>query len=687
MNDGRQDKAAFIRSVRANRAAWRATTSVASTIVMLTLSVEAQPTRGVTVDDLMRVRTIVDARISPTGDRVAYVVSTPSVEKNIQETALFVVPSAGGTAQRIAEDRQIFTPSLPAPRLRWAPDGRSITFLGLGGNRPQVFSVASTGGPTRALTTATMGVSVYDWSPDGTRLAFISREPSTPGTVVRAGTPDAPTRLWVQAVDGEAKAITPRDQYVDSFSWAPGGQEIAYSASPITGFLAGYSTRIYGIELADGKRRTIVDRDGMNTAPVVSPDGSSIAFVSTHGEKGILASRGLAVVSAKGDRVSPVRPFRLAGAWIAEIVWASDSQSLFVTMNEGTFATGAQMFEMPVVRVALADGNGARVVPGETVDYSISITRDGRTMVYRAVEGRNTGDLFVHDLASGARRQLTEVNPELKGMTIGTLRPISWRSFDGKEIWGLLLLPADRAAGQRLPLIVYCHGGPIGGVTFGLFPQFAHTVGQIDPYPVDAMASAGYAVFFPMPRGGSGYGEEGHRAIVNSWGESDYKDIMAGVDHLIAQGVADPDRLGVMGASYGGFMTNWIVTQTGRFKAAASAASISDLNDLYYLPDGGDLMIEYFKRPWENRESYAAHSPLTFAEKVTTPLLIQHGDRDPRVPISNAQKFYRALKGMGKVVEYDLYPGGGHVYYEPRQQQASMTRALEWFQRWIPTKP
>src|SRR5262245_50714876 len=180
-----------------------------ATIVLIMPAAQAQSVRAVTVDDLMRVRTIVDAKISPSGDRIAYVVSTPSVEKNVQETALFVAPSGGGPAVRVAEDRQIFTPSLPAPRLRWAPDGRSITFLGLGGNRPQVFIVAATGGPTRALTSAAMGVSGYDWAPDGTRLAFISREPSTPGTVVRAGTPDEPTRLWIQTIDGEARAITP----------------------------------------------------------------------------------------------------------------------------------------------------------------------------------------------------------------------------------------------------------------------------------------------------------------------------------------------------------------------------------------------------------------------------------------------------------------------------------------------
>jgi dipeptidyl aminopeptidase/acylaminoacyl peptidase len=161
---------------------------------------------------------------------------------------------------------------------------------------------------------------------------------------------------------------------------------------------------------------------------------------------------------------------------------------------------------------------------------------------------------------------------------------------------------------------------------------------------------------------------------------------MAGVDQLIARGVADPARLGVLGASYGGFMTNWIVTQTARFKAASSGASISDLADLYYLPDGGDLMIEYFKRPWENRASYTAHSPITFVENVATPILIQHGERDPRVPLASAQKFYRALKGLGKTVEYDMYPGGGHVLYEPMQQRESMRRNLEWFQRWIPVQ-
>ena len=184
----------------------------------------------------------------------------------------------------------------------------------------------------------------------------------------------------------------------------------------------------------------------------------------------------------------------------------------------------------------------------------------------------------------------------LHDLAVGELKAISWTSFDGMEIWGLLLTPPQMARGRRLPLLVYVHGGPGGGFTWGLFPQFMHLVSQVDPYPIEALASAGYAVLMPMPRGGAGYGEAGQKMIVNAWGEGDYRDIMAGVDHLVAAGIADQNRLGVMGASYGGYMTNWIVTQTSRFKAASSGASISDLADVYLLSEGGEFIAEYFKR-------------------------------------------------------------------------------------------
>jgi dipeptidyl aminopeptidase/acylaminoacyl peptidase len=200
---------------------------------------------------------------------------------------------------------------------------------------------------------------------------------------------------------------------------------------------------------------------------------------------------------------------------------------------------------------------------------------------------------------------------------------------------------------------------------------------------VEALASAGMAVLMPMPRGGQGYGLVGLHGIDNSWGEGDFKDIMAGVDHLMKDGLADADRLGLMGASYGGYMTDWIVTQTGRFKAASAMCSISDIADLYYLSDAGDITRAYFGFPWEAPEAYAKHSAITHVANVTTPLLIQHGENDRRVPIMQAQKFYKALKELGKTVEMEIYPRGGHVIYEPDLQREMMRRNLEWFTRWL----
>ncbi|PYR45790.1 MAG: hypothetical protein DMF95_19800 [Acidobacteria bacterium] len=345
-------------------------------------------------------------------------------------------------------------------------------------------------------------------------------------------------------------------------------------------------------------------------------------------------------------------------------MWAPDSRSIYLQANDGTFGRAEHMFEQPVVRLSVADGRAERLGSGPTLAFSIGVSSDGRRAAYKSVDARAMGDVVVMDVASGHATKITDVNPELRELALGELKPVKWRSFDGMEIWGLLLTPTGLPAGGHLPTLVYVHGGPGGGFTYGLFPQFMHIVPQVDPYPTAAMAGSGFAVLFPMPRGGAGYGEAGQRMIVNAWGEADYKDIMAGVDKLVADGVADPDRLGVMGASYGGFMTNWIVTQTGRFKAASAGASLSDLSDTFYLSEGGEFMIGYFKRPWENRESYTAHSPLTFADRVTTPLLIQHGDADPRAPIAGAWKFYRTLKAMGKTVELDIYPRGGPVLRE-----------------------
>ena len=685
----------------------------------------AQTQRPVTVDDLMKLRAIVDVRISPDGEHVAYVTSTPSLSTNEHDGALFVVPSNGGKSTRLGESIKIFNVPSPAPRLRWTPDSTRVSVMTTVNGRPQVSAVPIDGSAPRTMTTAPEGVFGYEWSPDGRQLAYLTRDPMPDeearqrqdrSFVIRADAPDRPPRLMVQDAAGASRVLTPAAHFVDAFSWSPDGREIAYSAAPRTGFTSPYYTRIFSVATGvalDGSAfakasadksapRVIVDRTGTNSGPRYSPDGRWIAFISTDGRVDIMAPRSLAIVasspglkpggSSSAPRGSSSAPklfplpaptlFPMNDAWVNDYVWSADSASIYLQANDGTFGRGEHMFEQAVVRVTVADGKAERMDSGAAVNFSLSLSRDGRRLAYRSVQGRTMGDIVVMDTSSRRTTTITEVNPELREFALGSLKPVMWKSFDGMEIWGLLLTPPNTQAGRRFPLLVYIHGGPGGGVTHGIFPQFMTGIGQVDPYPTEAFASAGYAVLFPMPRGGAGYGEAGQRMIVNAWGEGDYKDIMAGVDSMIAAGVADPDRLGVMGASYGGFMTNWIVTQTGRFKAASAGASIPDLEDII-LSEGAEFIVQYFKWPWENRASFASHSPITFADRVTTPLLLQHGEVDPRVPISDAWKFYRTLKTMGKMVEFDIYPRGGHVLREPQQQRAQMLRNVEWFARFI----
>jgi dipeptidyl aminopeptidase/acylaminoacyl peptidase len=668
------------------------------TLVALTAAMPALLQAGqVTVDDLMRLSSVSDVRISPDGTQVAYVVSTPSLETAAHEAILYRIPAAGGTPLRLTRATRIFNKPLPSPWLRWSPDGALLSFIGYVGDVPQVMAMQSAGGEPWALTAVKDGVTRYEWSPDGKHIAFIASDPTAAederriknkSFVVHVDRSERPPRLWLQGVsDGAAQAITPADKTVLDFHWAPDGKNLAYAAADVPGFQASYSSSIYTVAIGGGEPRAIVRRPGTNRMPQYSPDGRLIAFISAGGQPGMISAQDLYVVAADGTGAAPRGLTVSLQAWVNEFSWAPDGRSLYYIPNEQTNGAGEHMFEQAIYRVALDGGPPQVMTPGRIANFSLTLSADGRSIAYRSVESRTMGDVYVQRLPEGPARKLTDINPQLRNLQLGDLAPVHWKSFDGKEIWGLLLTPPGFRHGTRIPMVVYCHGGPIGGYTYGIFPQFAHIPGQVDPYPVEAMASAGMAILFPMPRGGSGYGIEGFRAIVNRWGEDDYRDIMAGVDALVAQGIADPERLGVMGASYGGYMTDWIVTQTNRFKAASTGASISDLINLYYFSDAGDIVAEYFGLPWEDTASLIRHSPITHVRNVSTPLLIQHGENDNRVPLSQAREFYKALTALQKTVEFDIYPRGGHVNFEPPLEREYMLRNLEWFRRWLKPEP
>jgi dipeptidyl aminopeptidase/acylaminoacyl peptidase len=646
----------------------------------------------VTVDDLMKLKVVSDVRISPNGEQIAYVVSTPTMETASHEGVLYRISSKGGTPQRLTYETRIFNKPIVSPNLRWSPDGTRLSFVAWVEGVPQVVAMAADGGETWQVTSVKGGVARYEVSPDGKYIAFSASDPLPAADeeaqkkktyVEHVDQNLRPPRVWVQEFSGGTpKALSPNSVAVVDFHWAPDSKSVIYSASDDFGFSAQYKSTIYSVGIDGGETKTLMKRPGMNRLAQYSPDGKWIAFISSGGKEGMMNAMDLYMMAADGSG-TPRGLTLQRQMWVSEFFWAPDGKSIFLIPDEQTNDSGEHMFEQSIFRVGVADGKIELVNPGRTANFSATISNDGKRIAYRSVESRAMGDVVMMDLASHQAQKLTDINPQLHSWKMGDLEPVSWKSFDGKQIWGLLLTPPGYTKGKRIPLVVYCHGGPIGGYTYGIFPQFAHIPGQVDPYPDEAMASAGMAILFPMPRGGSGYGVEGFKAIINRWGEDDYKDIMAGVDAMVAEGIADPDRLGVMGASYGGFMTSWIVTQTGRFKAASTGASVTDLVSEYYLSDGGDFMVEYYNYPWIDDKALVEHSPITHVKNVTTPLLIQHGESDFRVPVSQAREFYKALKVQHKTVEFDIYPRGGHVNFEPTLERAYMRRNLEWFEKWL----
>ena len=286
-------------------------------------------------------------------------------------------------------------------------------------------------------------------------------------------------------------------------------------------------------------------------------------------------------------------------------------------------------------------------------------------------------EVYVSRTDKFALVKISDANADFPKLQFGKTEVIRWKSTDGKEIEGLLTYPVGYQAGTKVPLILNVHGGPAG-----VFQQ--SFIGGRGSYPIATLASRGFAVLRPNPRGSSGYGADFRRANIKDWGMGDYHDLMTGVDKVIEMGVADPNRLGVMGWSYGGYMTSWIITQTKRFKAASAGAPVTNLMSFIGTADIPGFIPDYFGgQPWDAMETYRKHSPMFNVKGVSTPTLIQHGEADIRVPISQGYEFYNALKQQGVPVRMIVLPRQPHGPNEPKMQVAAMQSNLDWFEKYL----
>jgi dipeptidyl aminopeptidase/acylaminoacyl peptidase len=646
--------------------------------------------RPLEVDDLFRIGGVGDAQVSPGGKWIAYTVTTASLADEKSETRIWMAPSAGGEAIPMTGAGS------SASRPRWSPDGKYLSFLasrGEGKNaKTQVWVLNRLGGEANQLTDVTQGVSTYEWSPDGTRLLLAIRDPEAkpeddgkgaskpraPWVIDRlqfkrdgAGylTGDRHTHLYV--FDVRAKALTQITSggYDESQpAWSPDGRRVAFTSNRTTNPDGNDNTDIW-VVAADNtdKGQTLLrltTNPGSDRSPAWSPDGKSIAYVTdTRPDLMWYATTTLAVVDAAGGEP------RLLTAGLDRNVgspaFAADGQSVYFEVEE----RGADH----VGRVEIASRKLTRPVDGP-VSVSSFVLGPGGMLVAQMARIDRPPEVYVVD--RDAPRQLTTVNDSLFAtLRLADVRTIRYPSRDGTAIEGFAYFPVGYDEGMRYPTLLRIHGGPVA--------QYNHRFN----FEAQLFAANGYVVLTVNPRGSSGYGQDFSRAIWADWGNKDYDDVMAAVDYAVQLGWADSARLGVGGWSYGGILTDHIITRTDRFKAAITGAS----EVLYVANYGHDQYQLQWEQelglPWEHREAWERISPFNQVEKIVTPTLIMGGESDWNVPIQNSEQLYQALKRLGRVTELVVYPGQPHGLRVPSYQKDRLERYLEWYGRYVKGTP
>ena len=641
---------------------------------------DGRASRPATIDDLMGIRNVSDTRISPDGALVAYVVSAPDLEKNLHDSDVWLAAADGSRAWRLTagpgrDDHP-----------RWSPDGRRLAFLSDRGGRTQIWTIEPERGEAKALTSLPDGAGPFTWSPDGRRLALLlpdgaadpeKKKPEGRPVSIDAGlAPPALHIFLADAIDGSCVQLTRGGFSVEAIGFSPDGKRIAYSARPSSRVPDLFNSDLYVLDIESGRTRTLVVRPGPDTSPQWSPDGTRIAFITTGERLEWIANWSIALVPAEGGAISS--PGRGFDEFVTACAWSADGKRLFFQANQGVTT---QLFALDA-----ASGAHVQLSSGRRVFGDFSFSRDSATAAFTVTDSAQPADVFVSRLEPFQPMRVAETHPQLKGLALGTTEIVRWKSFDGLEIEGLLLKPVGYEPGRRRPLLTYVHGGPSGKFGCGFSPQIGgSTPIQGESHPLQAMAGAGFAIFMPNPRGSYGYGERFRMANVRDWGHGDFLDIMTGIDALVDRGIADPDALGLMGRSYGGYMTAWAVTQTDRFKAAALGAGMSNLVSFYGQTDIPGYLEYYFGGdPWTAKEEYEKRSPLSFAPRVKTPVLITHGEEDSRVPLPQAREFLRALERAGVPARLVSFPRQGHVILEPRSEREIMALNLAWFLERIP---
>lgn len=625
--------------------------------------------------EALRVARVSSPRISPDGSRVAYLVAENDTEKEQAwkfVTHLWVVPAAGPATAA----RQFTRGDKSVSNLAWSPDGKLLAFTMDAGEekeaKPQVWFMYADGGEPWQVTKHKSGVRGFEFSPDGKTLLLAATAPVSEDEEKRVKEKDDAVvvdhdfkmaQLWTwNILTGEEKQISKGDFTVSDARWSPDGSHITFTTNPTPRLddIALGTVRI--LDVASGTERKLVDSADPTHTARWSPDGKWIAYLSSPGL--LIYKENLFVVEAGGGA-----PKKLSAAFelnAGEPIWSPDGKEIFFSSDDHE--------ALRVFSADVATGT-IRALTGPTEVASVAdISANGKAAVGTLSDPTHPDDVFRSDLSFGSLERITNQNAWLSEYALGVSEVVHWKSSkDGMEINGIVTKPVDFDGTHKVPFLLNPHGGPTGASLLAF-----NTTEQI-------MAANGYMVLQPNFRGSTGRGEKFATANQNDWGDGDYKDDMSGVQAMVDKGWADPERLGAFGWSYGGFMTMWIDTQTDRFKAISPGAGLPDLYSMYSQTDIHRYLTMFLgmKAPWDNFQEYWDHSPMKFVTNVKTPTMILHGQADTRVPIPQAEEFYRALYEKHVPVEYVTYPRENHGFVEPRHIQDRWQRYLVFFGKYL----
>jgi len=621
-----------------------------------------------TVDQILSLKRVGSPEISPDGRRVAYTVRETNWDDNTYDTQIWLADATTGAVHQLTTAKK----SSQSPA--WSPDGTRLGFISDRTDKRQLYVINALGGEAEALTTLDEGVSNFAWAPDGKTIAYTATEAKSAALKDRekkfgefqvVEQDYRMTHLFVlDLATRGSRALTSGAYTVGAFAWSPDGKSIAFDHRVNGSPASSGSADISVVTVADGAVRKLVTQDGPDTHPVWSPDGSRIAFESSMANPAYYYTNSLiAVVPAGG------------GAPVALSSTFDEDPSLVAWKQNGLYFSASARTYSYLYRLDPATKTVTKISPvDQTVNSGFSLSRDGEAIAYLRADAKSMAELYV------ANRKLTDVTGQTANWTTSTLEVVSWKSQDGADIEGVLHKPLNFDPARKYPLLVVIHGGPTG--VSRAVPFTSAT------YPIDVWMAQDVLVLEPNYRGSAGYGEKFRALNVRNLGIGDAWDVLSGVDALIAKGLVDPARVGTMGWSQGGYISAFLATHdAARFKAISVGAGISDWMTYYVNTDIHPFTRQYLKgTPWDDPEIYAKTSPITYIKQAKTPTLIQHGATDQRVPLPNAYELYRGLldnQVPTKLIVYQGFGGIGHGPSKPKSHRATMQHNLEWFDQYL----